>query len=315
MSIFQAWGVGEVCSFLKEKEVDEEIVSLFREAQIDGNQFLNLHNDDEASLKALGIKRAMDRKYLLVLVAELHAINTPVHVVPVSVSQDPSLPLDYGQCDIHKKPRGSTFCDSCKTSLLLCDDCIDTTHNGHEFTSALIIREALREKTSSLEDISKGVCERIIGECFQSLEKLKENHVSCVEEVEAVFDDFQRALDEAKERILKKINEATSEKKAQVETDLNHAREWKKEGELLIREVSDLLSSQDDMSLMTSEHVLSPRVEGLLSSQPSMESVRESGILISKKNREGLIRTIESVVSLQGMCRFIGFELIDSMSY
>ncbi len=99
---------------------------------------LNLHDDDEA-LKALGIKRAIPRKRIKSLIAELHAVNTPVHAVPVSVlPHAPSLlALDYGPCDIHKKPRGSTYCDSCKTSLLLCDECIDTTHKGHDLTSAL----------------------------------------------------------------------------------------------------------------------------------------------------------------------------------
>jgi len=50
-----------VCSFLREKEVDEEIVALFREARVDGSQFLSLNDD---SLKALGIKRAMDRGFI-----------------------------------------------------------------------------------------------------------------------------------------------------------------------------------------------------------------------------------------------------------
>ena len=195
MSIVQGWGVGEVCSFLKEKEVDEETVALFREAQVDGNQLVNLHDDDD-SLKALGIKRAIPRKRIKTLIAELRAVNTPLYVVPVSVLRhDPSLPLDYGQCDIHKKPRGSTYCDSCKTSLLLlCDECIDTTHKGHKLRSVKDIRESLKEKASTLEEISKGVCEKIISECFQALDKLKENHVSCVKEVESVFDALQRAL-------------------------------------------------------------------------------------------------------------------------
>ena len=54
MSIAVDWHVGEVCSFLKEKELDEDIVALFREAQVDGNQFLSLNDD---SLKALGTER------------------------------------------------------------------------------------------------------------------------------------------------------------------------------------------------------------------------------------------------------------------
>jgi hypothetical protein len=166
------WDGEKVCSFLREKEVDDEIVALFQEAQVDGNQFRSLNDE---SLKALGIKRAMDRTCIKVLLLELHA-----NVIPVP-PHDPSLRLDYGQCEEHKKAQTQFYCDTCK--IQLCDECIVTTHKGHEFTSAQVIRESLQERTASLEEIDKTVCETIISECFQSLEKLKENHVSCVKEV------------------------------------------------------------------------------------------------------------------------------------
>jgi len=42
-----------------------------------------------------------------------------------------------------------------------------------------------------MDENDKEVCERIIGECFQSLDKLQENHKSSEELVEAVFDALQ----------------------------------------------------------------------------------------------------------------------------
>ncbi len=158
------WHVGEVCSFLREKEVDEEVVALFREARVDGNQFLSLNDD---SLKALGLKRAKDRTCIKVLLAELVLINAVIPAPPPG-----SAPLSYGHCEDHTLPRRPTYCDTCKT--LLCDECIVTTHKGHDFSSASdvasMIRESLRERAAALEEISKGVCEKIISECFQSLE-------------------------------------------------------------------------------------------------------------------------------------------------
>jgi hypothetical protein len=75
---------------------------------------------------------------------------------------------------------------------------------------------------------------------------------------------------------------------------------------MLIRELNDLLSSQDDVSLMRNEHVLSPRVEGLLSSQPTMERVREMKIIHGKQTKEDIIEMIQSVVSISGL-KFLFF--------
>jgi hypothetical protein len=72
-----------------------------------------------------------------------------------------------------------------------------------------------------------------------------------------------------KERKLKNMNEKSSEKKSQVETDLNHAREWKKEREVLIRDVNDLLISRKDL------RQLLVCILGLLSSKPTMEQMRK----------------------------------------
>jgi hypothetical protein len=287
------WNVKKVCTFLKEKEVDEEIVDLFRDAKVDGSKFLNLNDE---SLKSLGIKLSIARKHILGLIADL--------VNPVTPEPDSKTgPLDYGRCEEHKKnQRTSVYCDTCQTPL--CDVCIVTSHKGHTFTSisavAKKIRESLKEKTSSLEEISKGVCENIISECFQSLEKLKENRVSCDQEVKAGFDALQRALDEAKERILKKIDESSAEKEAHVKVELNHTREWKKEGELLIREVKDLMA-QDDVLLMRNEHIVSPQIHRLLSSPPTMEGVQEVDVVTKEQAHEQLVEMFERVVSIIGL--------------
>ena len=116
-----------------------------------------------------------------------------------------------------------------------------------------------------------------------------------------MFDALQRALDDAKERILKEIDESSSETKARVEKELSHAREWKKEGEMLLRELNDLLSSQDDVLLMRNGHVLSPRIEGLLSCQPTMERVRETRMISNKQKQEDIIKVIESVMFISGL--------------
>jgi hypothetical protein len=290
------WNVEKVVSFLKEKEVDEDLVALFQAGKIDGAKFLTLNDD---SLKALGIKRAMDRGFIKTLIAELLVNLPPVHVVPAP--SPGSGPPDFGFCAVHKLPRGATYCDACKT--LLCHECIVTTHKGHKFSSvsdvASKIRESLKEKAAVLGEVSKDVCEQIISECFQSLEKLKESHVSCVEQVEAVFDAFQSALDEAKERILKSMKESGTEKEGLVQVELETAREWKKEGELLVREAKELMA-QDDVSLMRSEHVLSPLIEGLLSTQPTMEPVKEIEAIVSKQSQDQLVKMFESVVTIRG---------------
>ncbi len=93
---------------MREKEVDEEIVALFREARVDGNQFLSLNDD---SLKALGLKRAMDRGFIKTLIAELLVHLPPVHVVPAP--SPGSGPPDFGFCAVHKKPRLPTYCSNC----------------------------------------------------------------------------------------------------------------------------------------------------------------------------------------------------------
>jgi hypothetical protein len=287
MSTVAEWSVEDVCLYLKQRQVDEEIVALFRAGKIDGDKFLSLNDD---SLQALGLNMSALRGCIKMLIAEF--------ISPV-VTAGPG--LDFGFCTVHNLPRLPIYCESCKT--LLCHKCIVTTHKGHNFTSASAvaskIRKSLKEKVRTLDEISKEVCERIISECFQSLEKLKQNHVSCVEQVEAVFDAFRRALDEAKERILTSMKESGTEKEGHVQVELDTAREWKKEGELLVREVKDLIA-QDDVSLMRSEHVLSPRIEGLLSTQPTMEPVQEIKAVVNKQTQDQLIKMIETVVTTRG---------------
>ena len=161
----------------------------------------------------------------------------------------------------------------------------------------------VKEKAAALDEISKGVCEKIISECFQCLEKLRQSRVSCVEQVKAVFDALQSALDEAKERILKSMKESGTGKEGYVQVELDTARDWKKEGELLIREVRDLVA-QDDVSLMRSEHVLSPCIEGLLLNQPTMEPVQEIEAVADKQTQDKLVKMLESVVTIRGSVFF-----------
>ncbi len=66
-----------------------------------------------------------------------------------------------------------------------------------------------------------------------------------------------------------------------------------------IREEKHLMD-QDEVSLMRSEHVLSPRIEGLLSTQPSMEPVQEIRAVANKQAKDQLITMLESVVTFKG---------------
>ncbi len=131
--------------------------------------------------------------------------------------------------------------------------------------------------------------------------------MSSAKQVKAVFDALQSALDDVKERFLKEVDESSTEKKAQVEKDLDTAREWKKEGEMLIREVKDLVA-QDDVSVMRSEHVLSPRIEGLLSTQPTMEPVQEIKAVIHNQLQGHLVKMFESILNIRGLFLFLLFS-------
>ena len=63
--------------------------------------------------------------------------------------------------------------------------------------------------------------------------------------------------------------------------------------------------SEDDVSLMRSEHVLSPRIEGLLSTQPTMEPVQGIEAVIKKHTQEQLVKMFETVFAIRG--QFIYF--------
>jgi hypothetical protein len=58
--------------------------------------------------------------------------------------------------------------------------------------------------------------------------------------------------------------------------------------------------AQDDVSLMRDEHLLSPRIEGLLSTQPSMEPVQEIDAVVNRQTKDQLVNMFEAVFAIRG---------------
>ena len=210
MTYIETMSTGEMCDFLLEHGASENDVALLRQAQVTGVELVTYEYDD---LKALHIQWSSS---ILDIVAE-H--NT----TPVSISEP--------MCLVHGKPFSCVICITCDTRI--CDKCIVTTHESHNFQSYTRVAADL---LASVNDIAvKLDAAPAIDRFRKNMRALKDCRADAEERITEWHAAMSALCDERRDAMMQSVERELSGLVEVVGTRLQTATDWAQKADDLVR--------------------------------------------------------------------------------